>query len=133
MNLKKLFTILYYWLPPIIWMSTLFYLSSQPSVKVADEYTVNFLAHKIVHVIVYAFLYLLLFRAFHFLHHKKVSMKTYMYPLIISILYGASDEYHQTLVPTRQGKIQDVFIDTLGISLMFLYTKFYLQRLKFLL
>lgn len=34
--------------------------------------------------------------------------------LILIFLYGASDEFHQTLVPSREGKVRDVLIDGLG-------------------
>lgn len=37
--------------------------------------------------------------------------------LAFSICYAASDEYHQTFVPGRGGRISDVMIDTIGVSL----------------
>lgn len=37
--------------------------------------------------------------------------------LIIVFLYAMTDEFHQTLVPTRQGNIWDVLIDTFGGAL----------------
>ena len=35
--------------------------------------------------------------------------------IIITIIYAISDEVHQLFVPGREGKIVDVYIDTLGI------------------
>ena len=35
--------------------------------------------------------------------------------IIITIIYAISDEVHQVFVPGREGKIVDVYIDTLGI------------------
>ena len=34
--------------------------------------------------------------------------------LLIVFLYGASDEFHQSFVPTRTARVSDVFIDTAG-------------------
>lgn len=123
--------ITYYWIPPLVFMSFIFYLSSQQSIQVSQQDTIDFLAHKMVHVVMYAFLYFLLFRAFYSLQKKGTPTNTtYFWAVTISIIYGASDELHQTFVPTRTGTVRDVFIDTLGIILMFQYTKYYLQRLK---
>ena len=35
--------------------------------------------------------------------------------IIITIIYAISDEIHQLYIPGREGKIVDVYIDTLGI------------------
>ncbi len=72
----------------------------------------------------YAILYLLLFRSFYSTNLKKMgSQKKFIYPLIIAVLYAASDEFHQTFVPTREGRLRDVIIDTGGIVLMYIYIK----------
>lgn len=34
--------------------------------------------------------------------------------LLFVVLYGASDEFHQSLVPSREAKWRDVFIDGVG-------------------
>jgi VanZ family protein len=36
------------------------------------------------------------------------------YSLLLAIFYAVTDEYHQTLVSGRSGKILDVGIDSLG-------------------
>ena len=35
--------------------------------------------------------------------------------IVITIIYAISDEVHQLYIPGREGKIVDVYIDTLGI------------------
>ena len=35
----------------------------------------------------------------------------------LAALYAVTDEFHQTFVPSRQGQIVDVFIDSLGAAL----------------
>lgn len=70
----------------------------------------------------YAILYLLLFRGF-YLSKKKPTSKTYVMAFVIAILYASSDELHQTFIPTREGTIRDIFIDTIGISFMYILIK----------
>jgi VanZ family protein len=43
--------------------------------------------------------------------------KVLVYTTLLSILYAASDEWHQTFVPGRTGHAIDVAVDTTGILL----------------
>jgi hypothetical protein len=45
----------------------------------------------------------------------------------LALLFAASDEFHQTFVPTRGGSIWDVLIDSLGVGLVTLIS---LMRLR---
>ena len=120
----KLWRIVYYWLPPLIWMVIIFYLSSQTRVEVTGKFFWDFLFFKSLHMIEYAALYFLLFRAFFSLSNKNLANNfKYTLPAMLAILYAFSDEIHQTYVPTRGGKISDVFIDTTGILIMYIYIK----------
>jgi VanZ family protein len=126
MALKTIARYLWYWSPPVILMTTIFYLSSQPRFSVAEDEGLNFLVFKTLHMVEYAILYFSLFRAFHLSRFKKLDDSHVLWiPAIIAILYGASDEFHQTLVPTRSGTIRDVLIDTAGILIAVMYTKRY--------
>jgi hypothetical protein len=40
---------------------------------------------------------------------------------ILCVLFAASDEFHQTYVPTRGGSVWDVLIDSLGVGLVVLF------------
>jgi VanZ family protein len=95
------------WIPPLLWMALIFALSSRHSVTVSSEYVLNFLFFKTLHVMEYAVLYALVYRA----------SDNFLSSFIITILYAVSDELHQTLVPTREGKLRDVIIDALGATL----------------
>jgi len=46
---------------------------------------------------------------------KKLTTKTYISALIISIIYAILDEFHQIFVPGRDGSIRDFMTDTIGI------------------
>lgn len=93
-----------YWLPVVIWMTVIFFLSGRESVQVADEPLINFLFFKTLHVIEYAILFVLYYRA---LKNKTAA-------LLLTLLYAATDEIHQLFVPTREGKLRDVIIDAIG-------------------
>lgn len=127
----KVLRIVYCWLPPIIWMVLIFYLSSRLSVRVTGKFLFDFLIFKMLHMIEYAILYFLLFRAFHSISNKLMTFNNkLLFPLFISVLYALSDEIHQTLVPSREGKLRDVLIDTAGIIIMYIYIKNYIKIIK---
>src|SRR3989344_5886023 len=129
--LKKILVLVYYLGPILIWMSVIFYLSSRKSIQVSDIYIMNFFIFKFLHVMEYALLYFLVFRAFFFFGNNNLSLTQIMFlAIIISVLYAVSDEIHQLFVPTREGKIRDVLIDSLGILLSFVYTKKYFHLLQ---
>lgn len=129
--MARFLRILFYWLPPIIWMTTIFYLSSKLRVTVTGKFLFDFFFFKMLHVIEYAILYFLLFRAFYSINNQQLTInKKLLYPIFFSILYSISDEVHQTFVPTREGKIRDILIDNLGILLMYIYIKKHLKIFK---
>lgn len=123
---------LWYIFPPIAWMMFIFSLSSRTRVGVSDTYLVNFLIFKSLHIIEYCILFFLNLRAFHAYSPQK-KQKIFLYAFIATLIFAISDEFHQTFVPTRQGSLRDIFIDTLGIGLCFMYTKNNLKKLKYLL
>ena len=47
--------------------------------------------------------------------YVKMSPKTVMAAVVISILYAASDEFHQKFVPGRSCQFTDVLIDSAGV------------------
>lgn len=102
------------WLPVIVWAGIIFYFSSIPDLKSGMEQ--DFILRKIAHILEYAILTFLLFRA---LAREKINfVKTLILAVIIAFLYSLSDEYHQTFVQGRQGSFKDVGIDSVGILLM---------------
>ncbi len=80
-------------------------------------------------MIEYGFLFFLLFRALY-----KTSSYTipeiFLLAFIIGALYALSDEYHQSFVPTREGKMRDVLIDIGGITIVYWYMKNHFARIK---
>jgi len=133
------YRIIRYWIPPISWMSLIFYLSSNHRVAITGTFTFDFVIFKSLHMIEYAILYFLLFRAFYSISNPSTSLRTnkqltinkkLFIPVLLSVLYAITDEFHQTFVPSREGRVRDVLIDTSGILLMYIYIKNNLRVIK---
>lgn len=99
------------WLPVIIWAGFIFFLSSIPNLSSGLEKTWDTLLRKIAHLTEYAILFILLARA------MKKPLK---FPLIVAILYAASDEIHQSFVPGRCLSLADFFFDSAGVLIGYL-------------
>lgn len=92
-------------LPAILWMLLIFFLSSQQTIGIGQTRTERFLILKTFHLIEYAILYILVYFA---TNSTKNS-------IIISYSYALTDEFHQSFVPGRDGRFADTLIDLLGI------------------
>ena len=67
------------------------------------------------HLLVYFVLgYLMIYTLKEF---RLVDKRTYIYAVILCMLYAVSDEVHQYFVPGRSGEVLDVAIDTIGSCL----------------
>jgi VanZ family protein len=103
------------WIPALIWMILIFLLSSRQRIAVSEEYVVNFLIFKTLHIIEYAILFFFYVRGLHYpLGMTKWRFAT---AFVLAVLYAISDEVHQSFVPTREGKLRDVIIDAIGALL----------------
>jgi VanZ family protein len=105
-----------YWLPVFVWMLIIFLFSSRQKIQISDQSTINFMFFKTLHLIEYAMLYVLSYRAMKLTYIKKTNTFWYLAAFAITILYAISDEVHQTFVPTREGKLRDVIIDAIGAT-----------------
>lgn len=125
-----------YWLPALIWMALIFSASSDshsyehssrfvepflhwlfPQMSQARVEAIHHFIRKCGHLTEYAVLALLLWRAVR--RPVKNDPRPWVWPeaglaLAIVFLYAASDEFHQSFVPTRTAQVSDVFIDTAG-------------------
>ena len=93
------------WLPAVAVMALIFYLSSQPTLPSVPDRTLDVLFKKLGHVAVFSLLAIAYLRAVH-----RFS-RPYLLAWILTALYAASDEYHQSLVPGRTPSVMDVLID----------------------
>jgi len=109
-------------LPAAIWMGLVFYLSSVPELELQGEWSIyDFALRKLAHVFEYTVLYLLVFWGWRPYLTRSQNLKL---SLVIALIYAAVDEFHQSLVPTRDGKLTDVLIDSSGIAIGVIVTAF---------
>lgn len=105
--------ILKYYLPPLFWALLIFIGSSLPAVEALESPVLDFLWHKLAHLLEYSVLYLLVYRGVvrgrFVIDRGKVGAS-----LGLVFLYGLSDEFHQRFTYGRESRIGDVFVDLLG-------------------
>lgn len=122
------------WLPVILFMVLIFYLSHQPATTSSELSTgiteviiqaiekiipdmdfdmenLNHTVRKNAHFFAYLFLGVLVINAC-----RKSGIKGFLYAFIISVLYAMSDEFHQLFVPGRAGQVKDIIIDSAGAA-----------------
>ena len=128
-RVNSFWRLLYFWLPPVIWIGLIFFVSSQPGTAFPDLGVLDLVAKKGAHILEYAVLYILLFRAFSTLPWSgQTTRRAYLLPALVTILYAMSDELHQTFVPSREGAIRDVCIDSFGVLMAYLFVRWWTRR-----
>ncbi|MGI6278485.1 MAG: VanZ family protein [Patescibacteria group bacterium] len=110
--MKKALRVIIFWLPPLALMGLIFYLSSQPAFAVSPKDWLNFLVFKSLHFLEYALLFILWHRA---LKNTIDKPSSFLWSALIAFTWAVIDEIHQLYVPTRQGSLRDIIIDSLGI------------------
>ena len=104
------------WLPVLAWCSLIFNLSSVPNLRTDFGGLLDLVLRKGAHVTEYCVLYLLCRRAFAKSFDLWTPSKVNLAAAVFSVLYAASDEYHQSFVPTRGPSAADVGIDAAGVA-----------------
>ena len=127
-----------YWLPPLAWMAVIWTLSADvasadhtsgfvvwimtalfPSASQAQIALAHGLLRKLGHLMEYAILAALWFRALHTGRHLPMISSVFA-ALAISVAWAVADEFHQTFVPSRTASPLDVILDTTGATLALL-------------
>jgi len=112
MDRLKRWPFVYYWLPALLWMALIFAVSAQPNLPSVADSRLDTLFKKLAHMVEYAILTLLLWRA---LNARPRLIPPLWMAFICALFYAASDEFHQLFVPGRNGTVRDVLIDSIGI------------------
>ncbi|MFH0773077.1 MAG: VanZ family protein [bacterium] len=120
--MRRIIHIFLYWLPPFIWMGVVFFMSSQKSVKMTTNVTTDFVTFKTLHMVEYAFLFFLFYRAFQSLNHIQKNVCG-ICAFAVAIFYSLTDELHQLYIPTRQGRFRDIAFDIAGMIVMYVIIK----------
>ena len=110
-NLSKLHIFFYYWFPILIYCLLIFIQSSYPSIKSVPELPY---IDKVLHFFAYALLGALFLRALKTTRIKNKLKLVLILSVLLSSLYGISDEIHQYFVPYRDADLMDVLANMLG-------------------
>ena len=124
------------WIPVIIWMGLIFYLSHQPAEQSSElsagvmEMLLNvlvvifpiheeipiihFLIRKAAHFFAYFVLGILVVHALS--KSLKPIWKGSVIALVICVLYAITDEVHQLFIPGQSGEVRDVLLDSVGAA-----------------
>jgi VanZ family protein len=109
------------WLVVVLWMSVIFVLSSIPSLHVPFAHSYDFLLRKLAHIGEYAVLTVVLSWAFQL--YSASSIRAWLLAALAAVLYGVSDEWHQSWILGRRGSFRDVGIDVVGIAASFVLAR----------
>lgn len=125
---SKFISFIQFQLPALAWCIFIFAVSSIPSDRIPAlvDYT-----DKILHAGVFAVLCWLLHIAFFFQPNTWIKKRSLYIALLVTMVYGASDEYHQMFTPGRTTEFWDFLADSTGGSLYVLvssYFKFYIMK-----
>jgi VanZ family protein len=117
------------WGPVVVWMAVIFFFSSRQKVEVSPDNTINFIFFKTLHVLEYACLYVLNFRAMKYSRPSDKPIRWFIAAFCLTFLYAESDEIHQTFTPTREGRFRDVIIDAVGAGIAWITIYQLLQQI----
>ena len=126
--------LLFNWVPMILWMALIFWLSNQPKVPrpgpamgLSDE-LVSYAAHAFL----FGVLALLVWRVLCDRPHtmlESAARPPFLGTALLSALYAVTDEVHQLSTPGRQASLADWLADLVGILIaIYLLTRRAKQR-----
>ena len=102
------------WLPAVSWMTVIFAMSSRrqfPQPPGLSTFALSIAAH----LLLFGVLALLLLLAL--AGSKRPAGTVQIVAVVGAVLYGVSDELHQSFVPGRDASVLDVVVDTIGATI----------------
>lgn len=103
--------ITWFWLPVILCMSFIFYVSSISGKNIPGLFPYQ---DTVFHTLIYSILAFFFARALKNTSSGIAFAKLVIFSVIFACVYGITDELHQLFVPYRTASAVDVLIDTLG-------------------
>ncbi|MET0772907.1 MAG: VanZ family protein, partial [Candidatus Limnocylindrales bacterium] len=100
------------WLAVVAWAAMIFLASNQPGLAVSEDPGVDRPLRQVAHIGVYAVLASLL--TWGLTGRRHPTPKLALLGGALALIYGISDEWHQTMVPTRTGRPEDLVWDGVG-------------------
>ncbi len=110
------------WLPSFSWMAVIFFLSSQSGLP--GPWWKSIVGHLAEYAILSVLLWLALTQT------TRLNKTTiFIVAILLSIGYGFSDEWHQSMVPQRTPELNDLLLDFFGAMLGALMAQRFLSGL----
>lgn len=103
-----------YWLPVVAYAGLIFYLSSLPHPTEELPSWFGPFNDKLIHVVEYGVLGILLYRALRWASGAWFATHAWWLASLGAVLYGVTDEIHQSFVPPREADHLDVVADAVG-------------------
>jgi len=123
----KIFQKTAYGLPALIMAGAIFYVSSIEKIELPLD--IVFFSDLFFHAAAYFFFGItLLCAAYPWNTSLDYSLRTYMILGVIGILYGLSDEIHQSFVPNRACALSDFFADSVGVILALAALRIWIKK-----
>ncbi len=107
-------------------MGLVFVLSAQSGLRVSEDPEVDRPLRMLAHAVTYAILAGLILFALS--GAGRVTLAGVVAAFVIAVLYGVSDEFHQSFVPDRTGQVSDVAIDAFGAAVGVVLAAIILRR-----
>ena len=105
------------WLAVAAWMALIFLLSAQPGLRLSEDAAVDAPARALAHMAVYGILGALLLHALGASRAGRSTRRAAALAVGLAVLYGVSDEIHQSFVPDRSARATDLLLDAIGAVL----------------
>ena len=102
------------WLPALVVMAVIFVLSHQSGLRVSEDVNVERPIRVTGHLLAYATLGALLLLALARLDRPRPAQALLAW--ILAVAFGLTDEFHQSFVPERMGRLNDVVTDAIGAA-----------------
>ncbi|HEX7228260.1 MAG TPA: VanZ family protein, partial [Candidatus Binatia bacterium] len=121
------------WLPVLLWATVIFLFSTEhfaapqssrilgpllnwlfPGITPEQFASVQFVVRKLGHWFEYLILAVLLYRALHAESGGRSAVRPGVMTIAFALVWAITDEFHQSLVPSRTASIVDVMIDGFG-------------------
>lgn len=105
------------WMLVGLYASGIFVLSSLSHPPMVPSWELPHL-DKLYHILEYGGLTFLLIRALSLSCATRPSTSLALWAIILTIVYGASDEFHQAFTPERMVSVYDLLADAIGASVV---------------
>lgn len=100
----------------MLYAAVIFWLSSRPVIEEVALLPLWLQFDKVQHGLAYAGLSVLCLRALSRAHWTGVTLRRVAGAIAVAVLYGLSDEWHQSFVPERSADAADLLADAAGAT-----------------